>query len=155
MESFLKNFDLTVLDAQMIVVWGVLFIVFWQIMARVVFQPLITVVEARDAATTGAEEGAHKLTQEAEALKVKAEDKLAEVRVSAMKEKLAELAKARTQAQQLVDEAEKTAQSQIARSRQELSDRLTKLRIELEQEANEMARSIVSKVKSAPEVRTN
>ena len=148
MENFLKNFDLTVLDAQMILVWGVLFVIFWQLMARTVFRPFITVVEARDAATTGASEGAQKIVQEAEALKLKAEDTIAEVRVNAMKEKLSELAKARAQAQQIVEEAEHKAQAQIAKSRLELSDKLSKLRGELESEANEMAKAIVSKVKS-------
>jgi F0F1-type ATP synthase membrane subunit b/b' len=152
MEQILKTFDLTLLDAQMIVVWGILFTVLWQLLSNLVFKRFLTLVELRDAATTGAKEDAQKKIEQASAITVQVEDKLAEVRVAAMKQKLTELSSARTQAQQITDEAERKAQQIIEAARGDLKSRLTTLRQELEKDTEEMACSVVASVKAPAKI---
>lgn len=152
MEQLLKTFDLTMLDAQMIVVWGVLFTVLWQLLSNLVFKRFIALVELRDAATTGAKEDAQRKLEEASAITVKVEDKLAEVRVAAMKQKLSELSIARTQAQQIADDAERKAHQTIEAARGELKGRLAALRQELDKDTEEMARSVVLSLKTPAKI---
>jgi F0F1-type ATP synthase membrane subunit b/b' len=152
MEQILKTFDLNLLDAQMIVVWAVVFTILWQLLSKLVFKRFLHLVELRDAATSGAKENAEKKIGEANSLTVQIEDRLAEVRVTAMKQKLQELSAARTHAQQLTDEAERKAQQSIESARRELKDRLVALRQELEKDTEAMARSVVASLKTPSQI---
>ncbi|NDC37381.1 MAG: hypothetical protein EBZ48_04945 [Proteobacteria bacterium] len=148
MEQILKTFDLNLLDAQMILIWGVAFIVLWQLLSKLVFARFLALIELRDAATTGAREEAERKIAEANALTVKIDDRLAEVRISAMKQKLSELTNARAQAQQITESADQKAQQLIESSRAELKTRLNALRQELEKDTEQMACAVVASLKS-------
>lgn len=147
MEQILKTFDLNALDGQMIIIWGAIFIVLWQILSAVVFKRFIALTELRDASTSGAKEDAQRKLDEAAAINTQVEDRLAEVRVTAMREKLDALSTARAQAQRIVDDTENQIQQKIDSSRRELGNKIQSLRKELESDTEEMARSVVANLK--------
>ncbi len=149
MAELLKTFDLTPLDAQMILVWAVAFVILWQILARVLFGPYLKLVETRDAQTTGAEDNAKSLTAKADELMLKYEDRITQARIAGMKEKNETLSKARTEAQAITEQADAKAQEKIQKSREELNARLATLKSELERDCESMAASITEKLRSS------
>lgn len=151
MEGLLKTFDLEILDAQMILVCVVLFVIFWKTLARVLINPMIRLSEARQNATSGAEHNAVEIAQQAEALAAEYEKKLSAARGQAIQERLDAIKEANIKAEGIVKAAEQEAQQLTEKSRAGLKATLTEVEARLMRDADSMVDSIVQKLKAPRE----
>ena len=148
MESLLKNFDLVPFDVVMIVVSAVLFVVLWKTLGQVLFAPYLQLVEAREAATVGAEDTAKANHERAEALTAQYEEQLMAARVAAMEKKLSALAKAKAEAAAVVEKSEGAGQELLRSVRWEMAKKLDELRGQAFGETDKLADMIVERVKN-------
>lgn len=147
MESFLKTFDLTLIDGQMILVGAAVFLLFWKLFDTVVFRHFVALTEAREALTSGALTTAHDTIAQAKSLTDTYNQKIFEARAESMKEKLAEVARAKTEGASLISQAEDHAQEEIRKQRWEAQQDMESLRANVMKDADEIARVVVEKVK--------
>ncbi len=146
MEDVLKQFDLSSLDALMIVVGAFLFVTLWQLAARYLFGPYLKLVEAREAATSGAVDTIRNKKNQIESARVSYERVVTEGRVAAMKEKLAAVSAAKKEAAQITEKAEKEAHEALKQGRTALQGELDALRQESLKHVDSLAQGIVSKI---------
>jgi F0F1-type ATP synthase membrane subunit b/b' len=148
MESFLKNFDLVPFDVVMIAVCAILFVVLWKTLGKVLFAPYLELVEAREAATVGAEDGAKSDQARAQAITEEYEGKLMAARVAAMEKKLAAITKAKSEADSLVGKAEDGAQEMMRTIRWEMAKKMDEMRSKAFSDIDGLADMIVERVKN-------
>jgi F-type H+-transporting ATPase subunit b len=122
------------LDATIAIQLGV-FLFMLLVLRKLLFQPVIRLIEARREATDGALEAARVLDEEAEALNRKIAAEIDGVRVSAGAER-----------DQMVDEARAGEREMIYRARNEAHDMVTKMRAETETVAAETRRRLAGDV---------
>ncbi len=148
MAEILKNFDLNLLDAQMIAVCAVLFVVLWKTLGKVLFGPYLTLVEARERATVGASDTAQAELAKAKAISEDYEQKLMTARVAAMEKKLAAVSKAKSEADSIVEKAEDNAQELVRSVRWEMAKKVDELRTKAFGEVDALSDMIVNRVKN-------
>lgn len=148
MEAFLKNFDLVPLDVLMIVVCSVAFVVFWQVLSQVLWKPYLQLIDAREKATVGAQEGAHEDRARAEELKRQYEEKVGAARVAAMEKKFSLLENAKREAHTLVEKAEGEAQEHVRAVRWEIGSKMEDFQKRAAQEVEGLSRIIVERAKA-------
>lgn len=153
MAELLKTFDLAPQDLKMIIVWAICFVALWQILARVLFNPYLRLVESREAVTTGAGESAKLQLAQADELLAQYEDRLTQARVNGMKEKMAIINRTRSEAQEILEKSERAAQDKIRANREDLQNRLTALKSELERDCDSMVSEISNKLKAGSQAR--
>lgn len=154
MESLLKNFDLVPMDALMIAVCAVLFVVFYKTLGKVLFAPYLELIEAREAATVGAEDAAKADQQRAVEVTAQYEEQLMAARVAAMEKKIAALTTARKEASTIVEKAEGAAQELVRSVRWEMAKKLDELRGKAISDVDALADMIVQRVKN-PSAKTS
>ncbi|MBN8548543.1 MAG: hypothetical protein J0M12_04430 [Deltaproteobacteria bacterium] len=148
MESILKNFDLVPFDVVMIVVSAVLFVILWKTLGQALFAPYMSLLEAREAATVGAEDTAKSDLERAEALTAQYEEQLMAARVAAMEKKLAAINKAKAEASGIVEKSEGAAQELLRSVRWEMAKKLDELRGQAFGDTDKLADMIVERVKN-------
>lgn len=147
MEATLKLLDLVPFDVVMIVSCALLFLVFWLVMEKCFFIPYLSLLEAREKATLGAEESAESGMKKVENLKADYESKLMQVRVLAIERKIATLENAKREAAQMLEKAEGDAQEQVRTVRWDLANKMTQLRQQAQLQVASVAELICSKAK--------
>jgi len=147
METILRNFDLVPFDLAMIAVGAVLFVGLWQVLKVALFQPYLSLIEAREAATVGAEARARANDEKAANLLKDYEDKLMEERVAALKVKTEALIKAKAEAVRIIKHAEGEAQLHLEKVRQEIVKELATLEQSRAVQAEALGVMMADKVK--------
>ena len=144
----LKNFDLVPLDANMILVWAVLFFVFWQLLEKCLFLPYLALNKARAAATVELDAQARKNNEEAEGLLKSYENQLIEERLVAVKQQISTLNTAKAEAAAIVAQAEKRAEQDLKQVRKEVAGQISTLRQSAFQDVDALAQLIAQKAKN-------
>ena len=147
MESILKNFDLVPLDALMIIVCALLFVVFWKALTVSLWQPYMNLIEARESATIGAQDGASTSRQQAVDLLNKFEENIGSARISAMEKKLSMLEKAKKEAHTIIEKAEGEAAESVRAVRWQIENSREEVQRRANQEIDGLARSIAERVR--------
>ena len=146
--EILQTFDLELKDAQMILVGIALFWIYYKVTSTLLFTPLLRLVEAREAATEGAQEGASRLEAEAARVEQEYEESLLEGRQAAVTAKLAALAKVSKEASTIVADAEAAGNRLLESERESLTQLEERLRSELESDVESLAEGLVGKLLS-------
>ena len=147
MEGILAFFDLTTTDAQMILIYCAVFVVFWQGMAKYFWGPYLKLLDRREALTAGAESTAQAQVQEATNLRSEFEQKISGARVEAMQEKLGRVAEASKQSSEIVSAAEQKASEEIASAREELKQTLNSVKEQAFAQTDSMVNDVVDQLK--------
>ena len=148
MDAALKLFDLTKHDLAMIP-WGAFFfVVLWVLLAKFLFKPYLTLVEARENATSGAVESSREKIAKADELRASYEDRLGAERVAAMKQKLEVVANAKRSATEILERAESTAQKSLKDGRAAIARESAALRDASLRDTDGLADMVISKVTS-------
>ncbi len=132
MVEILKIFDLTPHDATMIVVWAISFIFLWKVLSGLCWQPLLALIEAREAATVGAGARVAKLTAEAEELARSFDNEIFKARMEGVKIKSVIVQEAKQSAQAKISTAEEAANLAGKHAATELRNKAQAIEKELE-----------------------
>ena len=146
MTDILKIFDLTPSDAQMILAWAIFFFVLWRVLSALCWQPLLKLLEAREAATTGAVAKLHELQQEAEDLSRSFENEILKARIEAAKAKSAMVLEAKAKAQSLLSAAEQQASSSIKNAAEQSHREAQRVEKELEAQISALSDQALAKL---------
>ena len=147
MKEFLKTFDLTQTDAIMIVVWLFAFVVIWKLLAQYFFLPYLKLIEAREAASSGANDLAQEKNKKADQLQKDYEKRLLEEKVKVLNVRTQQLTAAKREAQTILESAEKEAQAFTAKSRDELKTRMASVTRNVPTEAEALANLLIDKIR--------
>lgn len=109
MVEILKIFDLTPHDAMMIALWALAFLLLWRTLTDLCWQPLLRLLEAREAATVGAGARVAKLNADAEELSRSFDNEILKARIEGVKIKSAIVQEAKQSAQAKISAAEEAA----------------------------------------------
>ncbi len=150
MEGILKIFDMTPIDLNMILVVGVLFIVLWQALDKVLFTPYLNLIDAREQATVGVEEEAQKAYVKAEVGSRDYDAKVAEARKNAILKKTLVLEDAKKRADSILATAKEQAAKITADSKAMVWAEAESSRKEALSQADTLASEMVAKLKVAP-----
>lgn len=127
---------------------ALLFVILWQSLARVVFNPYLKLLEARENATSGAVESSREKLAKAGELRTAYADQIAQARVEAMRVKLAAVAAAKKENGALVEKAEAAAQEALKQGRADIAREAGSLREQTLRDADGLADMIIDKIKS-------
>ncbi|MBX7136394.1 MAG: ATP synthase F0 subunit B [Oligoflexia bacterium] len=150
MEEILKAFDLNTTDATMILVWMVFFFGIWKLLAKTLIGPFVKLVEAREAATSGALERAAKISSDAEKFEENYRNRIATAKAKISQENMTLLIQARKEGAEQLEKAEKEIQQQTQARRRELGEKMLRIKQEINTEVDVIARQLVSKVSGSP-----
>jgi len=153
MKDFLKTFDLTQTDAIMILVWLVLFVVIWKLLSRSFFLPYLKLIEAREQATSGANDRAQEKNRKADELQKEYEKRIFEEKVKVLNQRTQALSAARAAAQTTIEAAEKEAQNFTMKFRDELKSKMSAVERNIPTEAQSLAELLIGKVKKGESAR--
>lgn len=145
-KTILDTLNLTPLDAQMIPVCIVGFLVLWKVLSVTIFKPYLQLIEDRETATSGSIELAKKITDEAKAVREQYDTVLFEARKASNEERLLAIGKAREEAAKILGSAEQEARKIAELAKQEQGARVSKARSEVDRLASELSGSVVAKV---------
>lgn len=146
MEDILRTFDLTPLDAQMILICAVLFVGLVSLLRRNLFSPYLVLLEARENATSGAYKQVEQIKAQSENLNNEYDTQMVDERVAAMKVKLSKIAASKREAQNIIEKAQNNAEQIIKESRASLRQELDVLRKESLQEVQELSNLTVQQI---------
>lgn len=149
MEAFLKNFDLVPLDLAMIAVGALLFFAFYKLFAGIFVEPMLAVIRAREAATSGAEASAAENRQRAAALNAQYEEQLSNARIAAMQRRFELVGKAKQEAARIIEEAEIRAQQFLSAARSQHKQNEQELRSRFGEQIGTLSATISAKVRDA------
>lgn len=113
---------------------------------KFLFQPYLAMREERDAGMDGARKKAENLSAEADAKLTDYEEKLANARLRAQKERRKIRAEAATHQQSVTDEARKLTQDAMDSASKKVESEIKVARAELLPKADELATEMVSKL---------
>jgi len=149
MDTLLKFLSLDPRDALMIPVGTVLFFLLWKTLERKLFRPFLALIEAREAATSGAVETAQAKRVEAQEKSASYDRQLTEARISAMRGKLSALSAAKTEAAKIVEQAEGQAQQVLSEGRAAVTRDVQSLRAETLGSVDSLSQMIVERITQA------
>ncbi len=129
------------------VVWQILlFLGLWLIVSKVLFRPYMALLEEREQRTTGADDSAYHLENEAERLRAQYEDAIAKATAAGNATKEAIVQQARQQREALLSSAREEAAGILERVRQEVQRQLAQERELAIREAEAVAHDMASKI---------
>lgn len=128
------------------VVQIVLFFVLWAGLKRLLFDPVMAVLDARQARTTGAREAALRVRSETELAAADYEHRLQEARGEALREAGRLRAETAAEERRLIEAAREAAGRELAVLRDTLARQAEAARPALEAEAREVARRMVERI---------
>lgn len=146
MDAILKTFSLEFIDLPMILVGAILFYTFWKAATKLFFNDFISLFEARDAATTGAEQTAVDMLETAQRINNELDSQVFEARMLALEKKNQIVAKAKAQANNIIEEAEGKAQETLRSVKWGLMQNIDQLRAETLKEAESLSDLVVEKI---------
>lgn len=132
----------------MIPVGALFFVVLWWIMGRFVFKPYLALIEAREAATTGAVDTSRETLARAAEIRASYDQKLGAARIDAVKQKLVAVAEAKKHAATVTENAERQAQAALKDGRGEISRDIEGVRTQSLRDADSLSNMIVDKITS-------
>lgn len=151
MENFLKTFDLTVIDLQMIIVWTFAFVLLWRLLGKFFIKPYLQLFEAREAATIAARETAAELNRAADELKEQYDRRIATERAKFVQQKQEVLDRSRAEASSIVAAAERESKEYRETFRGELQVNLGELKTAAASQTGSLAALLVEKLRKIPE----
>lgn len=146
------NLELNAMDVRMIPVGGLLFFIFWRLMAEGVFKPYLKLFEAREAATIGSLDAANEIISEAKKLEAEYEDGVFNARKKAVSDKLLKLEEIKKENTAALSEAESKAAEITEQSRKNLEVKISELRSSLDSKVEELSGEVVEKIKIKPKL---
>lgn len=146
MQEFLTFFDLTPLDAQMILVSVPLFVLFLRACDSALIKPFLDRINERDQLTTGAGSSAEATIQEAAALEQEYARKVADARSAAVKARLGKVGAAKDEAARIVQHAESEVAQRVTTERQKVRQQIESQRSQLLADVDSLAQGIVQKL---------
>lgn len=149
-EQLLKTFDLTNTDALMIPFGAIFFFLLYKFLAAKLFLPFMKLVEAREGATTGAEESATQSSKKAAEILSEYELALRDSRARVMEERDRVVGIAKKEASQFLDKARDEAEEILRSARWEMASSLDALKKSALAEGDRLVEAVVEKVKAAP-----
>lgn len=152
MEAILKTFDLTLIDGYLIPVGALFFYILWKLLGKSLFMPYLALIEAREKATVGAEEDARDAENKINMHEEEYGFKISEARSQSVEKKLARIQQARVEAGRIISEAERKAEEQILKTRENLNVELEKARTNVFAEAENLAEELSIKLLTPPVV---
>lgn len=123
-----------------------LFVILWMILAKVLFQPYVSLLEERERKTEGAQEESSTLEEEGERLRVLYEESIAKARAAGAMVKEQILQEVREQREQLISRAREEALDHLERVRRDVRRELSRQREIAAREAEMIAHDMVEKV---------
>lgn len=150
MEGVLKIFDMTPVDLYMILVVGVGFIILWQILSAVLFNPFLELTAAREQATIGVEEEAQLNYVKAEVGSREYEAKVSEARKIAYQKKIALIDEAKKKSDDILNAAKEEAANITAQAKASLANEAEGSRKQVMSQVEALAADMVAKLKTAP-----
>lgn len=148
MDEILKLFTLKIVDAQMIIVSALLFVIFWRLFARVFFNPYLRLVEEREGRTSGAMHKADDDLKNAIELEAVYSERIDAARVQGMKLKLQLLEEAKKESARIIEIAQQEADVIKGRGKEALKDTTEKLLESFPQEVDKLSTDIIRQVTS-------
>jgi F-type H+-transporting ATPase subunit b len=129
------------------VLWQILlFLGLWLIVSRVLFRPYMAVLEEREQRTTGADDSSQHLEHEAERLRARYEEAIANAAATGNTAKNSVVQQARQQREALLSSAREEAAGMLERVRQEIQRQLAQERELAIREADAVAHDMVIKI---------
>lgn len=144
-------FDLTGDDLFMIPIGAAGFVLFWRLLDKTLFVPVIKVIEERESLTSGAEVSAASAKSQTAELEAEYEEKLTAARIEGMQIKARTLGEARRESQQIIDTASEASLKELSLARQEIEKESQALKDVLLADSQELVDAVVEKVTTAPE----
>ncbi len=123
-----------------------LILVLSKLLNRIVFEPLVQVLEERDKRIDGARTRAGDLAREAAALLARYEDAVRETREGAGADRRVRMEEARRSYQAAIGEARGVSEAEIHRTRTEVGEAVSAARTTLEQDARGLARDLAERL---------
>ena len=123
-----------------------LFVILWVILAKLLFQPYVSLLEERERRTEGAQEESSVLEEEGERLRVRYEESIAKARAAGAMAKEQILQAVREQREQLLNRAREEALEHLERTRRDIRNELSRQRETAAREAEIIAQDMVEKV---------
>lgn len=124
----------------------VLFVLLVPLLNRLLFQPLLQVLDERERRIDGARTRATELAQQAAVLVARHDDAIRKARETAHAEQLRVVEEARGQQQSTVGDARHAAEGEIAAARTQIARVIDSVRASLRAEAEPIAREIASRL---------
>jgi F-type H+-transporting ATPase subunit b len=146
MTELLKFFDLTPLDAAMIMVCIPLFLLFLRALDKSLIRPFMARLEDRDTLTVGAGSSADATIRDAISFEEQYAKKIAQARSTAVQAKLTVINSARIEAEKFIASAEEQVAKLVSDQRKENSDEIEKQRKILLGQVDELAQSVAQKL---------
>jgi F0F1-type ATP synthase membrane subunit b/b' len=128
----------------------IFFFVFWRLMAKVVFAPFIGLAEAREAATTGAQDEADAYVREAQERANTLEEALFSARAKAVEQRSRKVSEAAQEAQGILASAENDAKELLKNARAETEQLSKRLREDLFSKSDELVEQTVKALTVVP-----
>ena len=122
-----------------VIVSAIIFIVLWQILARVFFKPVFKVLEEREARTIGDEIKAHELKNEARDLTHYIESQLRVARAEGIKRRDDIIAKSKREANKILEQGQIQTSSRLKAAQSEIHQLKESAKKELALEAEKLA----------------
>ena len=148
MADLLKLFDLVPRDVPMILICAILFVALWKVLGRVLFDPYLNLIEAREAATQGAQGLSHDKLKQADTLLEEYNSKLSDHRQRLIQDKLSKTLAAKAEADKLIHKTEDEARAKLSATKEEIKQQEIRARQDLNQQAAALAEIIVRKLKT-------
>ncbi len=144
--SLLKIVDLTPADGVASVIGTAVLFVFYQILSKRVFQPVLAHIEKREELTTGYLRTASEMKQKTSALREQYEGALFEARVEAQSARSLAVAAAKEKAATILRLAEEEAQKQVVEGRSVIQEQIAKAEAASEEEVTSLADTLTGSV---------
>ncbi len=140
--------QLTDSDLYMIPVGGFLFIAFWKISEKVLFGPMLKLIDAREAATSGSFEESKTVAEQAQALLEETEAKLFSVRGAASRARDTELNNLRAELAGQFNQNTAAAKDEVDAQRKVIAQESENLRQSLNSQIDTLSREVVERIKT-------
>ena len=122
------------------------FLVLMVVLDKLLYKPILKVLDERDARIAGGQEETKELLEKGDAIFADYTDKIHEAKVDALSVKNAARKEATSQGNGIVDESRKEAEKIIAQIQQEMAVEIDKAKKELEPELQSMAADIAEQI---------
>jgi F-type H+-transporting ATPase subunit b len=124
----------------------VLFVYLWFVLKRLLFEPVLHVLDTRTERTVGTVARARELTSEVEESRKRYDSTVQSVRQELVRETMDARAKAREQHAHLISTVQEESAAEMERFRAKLSGEISQARAVLEKDAHDLAELMIAKV---------
>ena len=136
-------------DLVMIVVGAILFVALVIALNAVLFKPFLQLLEAREAATSGAVAGALSIVDQTKRLRAQYDEHVQQARVRAMQQKNETLLLAKAEAAKIVEKADLESQELVRNARWANAQKAEKVRAEIKTHVDTLAQTLITRIEAA------